>query len=241
MDMGTSTSDKSETEETGIKLYKASAGSGKTYTLAKEYITLLLKDANISDNYRHILAITFTKKATAEMKDRILANLDLIDSEASDKESDKKRNDYINGLAEVLKISKEEIIRRARRVNRNLLHDYSHFQIETIDSFFQKVLRNLAYEVGIGSSWNLELDEDAVMQDTIQALFDKLGDDKNLKKWISDYITPATTSPSKWNPALRGTSRMKLRNSAKTYLRKNLPPTLKCSIFWKGRTRRATP
>ena len=130
MDMGTSTSDKSETEETGIKLYKASAGSGKTYTLAKEYITLLLKDANISDNYRHILAITFTKKATAEMKDRILANLDLIDSEASDKESDKKRNDYINGLAEVLKISKEEIIRRARRVNRNLLHDYSHFQID---------------------------------------------------------------------------------------------------------------
>jgi ATP-dependent helicase/nuclease subunit A len=199
MDMGTSTSDKSETEETGIKLYKASAGSGKTYTLAKEYITLLLKDANISDNYRHILAITFTKKATAEMKDRILANLDLIDSEASDKESDKKRNDYINGLAEVLKISKEEIIRRARRVNRNLLHDYSHFQIETIDSFFQKVLRNLAYEVGIGSSWNLELDEDAVMQDTIQALFDKLGDDKNLKKWISDYITLKMESGSSWN------------------------------------------
>ena len=119
-------------------VYKASAGSGKTFTLAVEYIKLLIANPTA---YRNILAVTFTNKATTEMKERILGQLFgiAIGDAASDA--------YLNVVSNGLGLSPEEVRDKARRALSLLIHDYSRFRVETIDSFFQSVMRNLAREL----------------------------------------------------------------------------------------------
>ena len=111
-----------------LLVYKASAGSGKTFTLATKYMQFLILNPR---SYRSILAVTFTNKATAEMKERILGQLFGISS------GDPKSDVYLNVLSEQTHLSKKEIRKRADESLHLLLHDYSHFRIETIDSFFQ--------------------------------------------------------------------------------------------------------
>lgn len=119
-----------------LTVYKASAGSGKTFTLASEYIILLIKNPY---SYRNILAVTFTNKATCEMKDRILWQLYGISK--AEKDSDR----YYDKVKEALpEFSEPQIRERAGKALSFLLHHYNYFQVETIDKFFQQVLRNLA-------------------------------------------------------------------------------------------------
>ena len=121
-----------------LLVYKASAGSGKTFTLAVEYIKHLIRNPYA---YRHILAVTFTNKATTEMKERILGQLYGIQT------NDPASEPYLKKLVEELHLSEDEIREKAGKALELMIHDYSRFRVETIDSFFQSVMRNLAREI----------------------------------------------------------------------------------------------
>ena len=134
-----------------LLVYKASAGSGKTFTLAVEYIKHLIANPRA---YRQILAVTFTNKATGEMKERIVQQLYGIWKGDRDSEA------YLNRIREDLKedMDTEELRKRAGMALQYMLHDYSRFRVETIDSFFQSVMRNLARELELSPkypiTWN---------------------------------------------------------------------------------------
>ena len=140
-----------------LKIYRASAGSGKTFTLAVEYIKLLIENPL---EYKNILAVTFTNKATAEMKNRILSQLYGISKGLS------SSDDYLIKIKEdpLTKQYDDSTIRqRAAIALQNIVHDYSHFRIETIDSFFQSVLRDLAHELKLSANLRVDLNDKDVI------------------------------------------------------------------------------
>ena len=160
-----------------IEILTASAGSGKTYQLAKKYISLLLSDAG-GEKYRHILAVTFTNKATAEMKGRILNELYILAS-ATD------RSKYIKDLVKELGFGRDEIRRRAKLYLQNILHDYSSFSISTIDKFFQQTLRAFTREIGCFSAYQVELDRDSLLREAVDRILDSVSEEnKELYGWI---------------------------------------------------------
>jgi len=163
-----------------INIYKASAGSGKTWRLSVEYIKLLIKNP---ESYRHILAVTFTNKATTEMKERILHYLQLLSDPGTGSE-----NPVLKTLEKETGLSRQTIAARAEQALSLLLHDYSRFRVETIDSFFQSILRNLARELGLGSSMNIELEEDEILEEAVDLMIEKAGENDELLKWLQDYI-----------------------------------------------------
>lgn len=148
-----------------LHIYKASAGSGKTFTLAVNFIRLLIEHP---DNYRHILAVTFTNKATAEMKQRILSQLYGIAHGLKESEAYYEKVQEATGMGETL------IRQRALQALSMLVHDYSHFRVETIDSFFQSVLRGLARELNLGTGMTIELDTKRVIGEGVDLLLREL-------------------------------------------------------------------
>lgn len=159
-----------------LTVYKASAGSGKTYQLVTEYLKLILENPT---GYRHILAVTFTNKATAEMKNRILEQLDLL---ARGKESK-----YLATLQSETGFSEEMIRIKAAAVLKNILHDYNRFSISTIDSFTQRVIKAFNRELGISPNFTLELDSSLVLEEAVDRMLANLGEDKNLFRWLVDF------------------------------------------------------
>ena len=141
-----------------LTVYKASAGSGKTFRLAVRYITMLV---NNPEEYRTILAVTFTNKATAEMKQRILSQLYGIGHSLKDSQP------YFDAVKESVTLNDQTIRDNALLALDFILQDYSSFRVETIDSFFQSVLRGLARELGIGGNLTLELDIDAAIDEAV--------------------------------------------------------------------------
>lgn len=159
-------------------VYKASAGSGKTFNLVLEYVSLLIRNTRA---YKQILAMTFTNKATAEMKQRILTELYSIriGEETQFFEALCGRN---SGL------DKEYIRKQATQALEYIIHDYSYFNILTIDSFLQKVMRNLAKELGIGSNYNLIIDDLEIRKEAIDRLIESTGNDNLLYQWYMDTV-----------------------------------------------------
>ena len=149
-----------------LLVYKASAGSGKTFTLAVEYIKLLILNPRA---YRQILAVTFTNKATAEMKERILSQLYGIQT------GDKGSEAYLNRIKEETGKTEQEIREAASIALGYMLHDYSRFRVETIDSFFQSVMRNLARELELSPNLNIELNNTEVLSEAVDSMIEKLG------------------------------------------------------------------
>ncbi|MCR5276288.1 MAG: UvrD-helicase domain-containing protein [Bacteroidales bacterium] len=166
----------------GVKILKASAGSGKTYSLAREYIRLLLLDGRTEPRaYRGILALTFTNRATDEMKRRIIGELDIL---ASRPEKSDYR-DYL--LAECGFESVRELQAAARKSLGEILEDYGSFSVSTIDRFFQRVLRAFAREAGQFSEYQIDLDRDSLVDEAVDRVLDSLSDgDDALRKWLSD-------------------------------------------------------
>lgn len=167
-----------------IKVLKASAGSGKTFRLAKEYITLLLTGDELS--YRHILAVTFTNKATAEMKQRILKELDLLAREP-------EKSDYFKDFVPALLSDATALQTRAKQRLAALLHDYSAFAVSTIDRFFQQTLKAFSREIGHFASYQIELDKEALAEETVDRLLDNLseedgGKDGSLLDWLTESV-----------------------------------------------------
>lgn len=178
-----------------LLVYKASAGSGKTFTLAVEYIKLLILNPRA---YRQILAVTFTNKATAEMKERILTQLYGIWKE------DPASDAYLKRIKEDLcgkqpPFSDEELRRRAGMALQYMLHDYSRFRVETIDSFFQSVMRNLARELELSPNLNIELNNADVLSDAVDSMIEKLTPASPVLAWLLDYINERIADDKRWN------------------------------------------
>jgi ATP-dependent exoDNAse (exonuclease V) beta subunit len=146
-----------------FSIVKASAGSGKTYKLASLYIALGLKNP---PQFNRILGVTFTNKATAEMKERIIKLLRSLNR--GDEEV------LLNDLSSELGLSSEEIKKRSSELLSRILHSYSQFSITTIDSFFHKVIRSFARELGVQGSFSVELDLDNVTTIVIDNLLDEM-------------------------------------------------------------------
>jgi len=175
-----------------LTVYKASAGSGKTFTLATQYIKLLVKNPQ---QYRHILAVTFTNKATEEMKMRILSQLYGIWRQlpASSSYASKVYADLGGELSE------PQIAERAGQALHLLLHNYSYFRVETIDSFFQSVLRNLARELNLTANLRVGLNDVQVEELAVDKLIDALGTTDQLLQWLMRYIMDNISDDRSWN------------------------------------------
>ncbi|MBR4134645.1 MAG: UvrD-helicase domain-containing protein, partial [Bacteroidales bacterium] len=152
-----------------IKILKASAGSGKTYNLAKEYISILLHSTD-RYAYRHILAVTFTNKATAEMKTRILKELSQL-------ATDPVKSPYFDDFVPAPCKDADELKSRAGQILIDILHDYGSFYVSTIDKFFQMTLKAFSREIGQFASYQVELDRDSLVHESIDRILDSLTED----------------------------------------------------------------
>ena len=174
-----------------LTVYKASAGSGKTFTLAKEYMTLVIKDPTC---YRNILAVTFTNKATEEMKTRILSKLFSISRRLPD------GDDYLKQIKKSLpKFTEDDIIFNAGIALGNLIHNYNYFRVETIDTFFQSVLRNLARELDLAANLRIGLNDEQVEQQAVDEMIEELSISDKVLVWILDYIKENIADDKSWN------------------------------------------
>jgi ATP-dependent helicase/nuclease subunit A len=172
-----------------FQIYRSSAGSGKTRTLAKDYLKLALKSRH--DYFRHILAVTFANKATQEMKDRILAYLDDF--------ANGRTNELADELKQELKLDDLTFRQNSQEVQSAILHKYSQFSISTIDAFFQKVIRSFTRESGLVGDYRLEVDQDAVLDDVINDLIDELGNEEQLTKWVVDFAKENLENDRAWD------------------------------------------
>ncbi|WP_299231026.1 UvrD-helicase domain-containing protein [uncultured Bacteroides sp.] len=173
-----------------LLVYKASAGSGKTFTLAVQYIRQLIEDPY---SYRRILAVTFTNKATTEMKERILSQLYGIAT------SLKSSDGYLKEIMKTSNKSVDEIRIAADTALKNIIHDYSRFRIETIDSFFQSVMRNLARELELGANMTIELNNGDVLSDAVDSMIEKLNRMSPTLYWLLEYIEERIADDKRWN------------------------------------------
>lgn len=171
-----------------LTIYKASAGSGKTFRLTGEYLMLLFKYPR---NYRKILAVTFTNKATAEMKSRILSELYKL---AKGDESD-----YLDELKETYRLSEYEMQAKAAKILSHLLHDFSKFSVSTIDTFFQKIIRSFTREMGIQPGYTIELNQNEVLSKVVDELLLDLDQNESLLKWISELASDGIEQGNKWD------------------------------------------
>ena len=175
-----------------LQVYKASAGSGKTFTLAVEYIKHLIRNPYA---YRHILAVTFTNKATTEMKERILGQLYGIHTHDPQSEA------YLNKLIDELQLPEDEIRMKAGKALSLMIHDYNHFRVETIDSFFQSVMRNLARELELGANLNIELDNTTALSEAVDSMIEKLDRHSPVLYQLLDYIEERIEDDKQWKVA----------------------------------------
>lgn len=177
-------------DEINLYVYKASAGSGKTHRLTAEYLRLLF---SAPFAYRHILAVTFTNKATDEMKSRIiseLANLAMSNN-----------SDYVALLSEEYGLNEQQVRKEARDILVRILHDYSSFSVSTIDKFFQQTMRAFTREIGLGGGYNVELDTDKVLGEAIDSMLYDLerSDNKLLLDWLIRFSEEKVENGETWN------------------------------------------
>jgi ATP-dependent exoDNAse (exonuclease V) beta subunit len=203
--------------------YNSSAGSGKTYTLVKEYLKIALETRN-QNQYRHILAVTFTNKAAAEMKERILEALKALSSEEELTGTPK----FL--LADLLKPKEEgglgvhthEISVRSKNVLKSILHNYNDFGISTIDKFTHKIIRTFAHDLHLPLNFNIELDEKELLGASIDMLIAEVGTNKKLTKLLLEYTSKKAESEESWHieKDLFNFSRNLLKEDGELYLKK---------------------
>lgn len=174
-------------------VYRASAGSGKTYTLALKYISLALKSG--SKGFTHVLAVTFTNKATGEMKDRILENLYGL-SRGLDA-------NFLEDVKEITKLSEQEIQRKSTEMLCYIMNDFDHFRVETIDSFFQSLLTNLAFELGLTRGFKVDLDDKRVISIAVERILRRIDqEEKNgLRRIVKESLIRSLEDGKSWDIA----------------------------------------
>lgn len=161
-----------------LKILKASAGSGKTYNLAREYIRLIV-GSDQPDAYRHVLAVTFTNKATDEMKRRILKELYTLSKNP-------EKSPYYKDLVPAVQPNAQALQQRAAQQLSAILNDYSAFAVSTIDRFFQQTLRAFSREIGQFASYQVQVDREALITESVDRVLDGLSEkDTPLLDWLT--------------------------------------------------------
>ncbi len=173
-----------------LSIYKASAGSGKTYQLTWIYLEMLFTDPT---SYRQILAVTFTNKAAAEMKFRILDSLWLLSK------GDNKVSGYQEDIRKKFGLSNEGIKRKAVDILNRILNDYSSFFVGTIDRFFQWVIRGFVREIGLQTGYNLELNNDRILHEAVDRIMVKMDEDAVLRQWLITFAGERIMEGKSWN------------------------------------------
>ncbi len=174
---------------------KASAGSGKTYTLVKEFLKIVLPHP---EKFRNVLAITFTNKATNEMKSRILKNLKELAYQDEYADSSTVRF-LLPKLSETLGLSPLEISKNAENVLSRILHNYADFSISTIDSFVHRILRSFAQDLHLPMNFAIELSVEDVIQRAVDLLIEQLGKNPLLTEILIDFLNQKTENDQSWN------------------------------------------
>lgn len=180
--------------KTAFSIYNASAGSGKTYTLVKEYLRILLLSTT-DDAYRKILAITFTNKAVAEMKGRIIMNL----SDFSKDEPGDRAEDLMKVLSVETGLSVATIKDKSRSIIKNIIHNYASFDISTIDRFTHKVIRAFAHDLNLSVSFDVSLETDILLQEAVDAIIAKAGENDVLTSLLVDFSLDKTDNDKSWD------------------------------------------
>lgn len=179
---------------TAFTIYDASAGSGKTYTLTKEYLKILFLATN-DDAYRKILAITFTNKAVEEMKTRIVSSLYQF---SLDNISDKAM-ELLKDVASETKLSIATLKDKSKAIIKNIIHNYAAFDISTIDKFTHKVIRTFAQDLNLPPNFEVSLETDSLLQEAIDLVISKAGDDPNLTKLLIEFSKEKTDDDKNWD------------------------------------------
>lgn len=177
-------------------IYKSSAGSGKTYTLTLEYLKLALQSPHA---FKQILAVTFTNKATQEMKERIVSELKRLRNQVDS--SEKMDRELMSSLS----VDESGLMVLAQQTLTAILHDYGRFSVSTIDSFFQKVVRAFAREIDLNAKFDVELDQAAVLERVVDRVVMLVMEDEFLHKWLVDYATDQIQNGKSWD--IRGNIR----------------------------------
>ncbi|MFL9838171.1 UvrD-helicase domain-containing protein [Flavobacterium sp. ST-75] len=181
-------------KKAAFSIYNASAGSGKTYMLVKEYLKILLL-AGSDDAYRKILAITFTNKAVEEMKNRIIANL----SEFSKDEPDIKAEGLMKTLSVETGLSLATIKDKSKAIIKHIIHNYASFDISTIDRFTHKVIRAFAHDLNLSVSFDVSLETDNLLQEAVDAIIAKAGENDVLTNLLVDFSVDKTDNDKSWD------------------------------------------
>ena len=173
-----------------LSIYRASAGAGKTHVLTGEYLQMLFSGVDV---HAKILSVTFTNKATDEMKKRIITELNTLSSGQS--------SDFLASLMAKHRKPEETIRQQARNILIRILHDYSRFNISTIDHFFQQTLRAFIRETGIKSNYQVEMDKEIVLVECVDRLLADLDrkENKALLKWLLRFCEDKVEKGENWN------------------------------------------
>lgn len=171
-----------------LTIVRSSAGSGKTYTLVLYYLNIALQQP---ESFNEILAVTFTNKATEEMKERLIKALKSL--------SEKQEKKLADTLILMTGLSHDELILRSRKLLQLMLHRYSGLSVMTIDSFFYSLVRPVSRELGISLNREIELDTGRVAADLKQSLLMDAGTDKETTKWLEQFINSKMNEKESWN------------------------------------------
>ncbi len=183
-------------KENSFTIYNASAGSGKTFTLVKEYLLLLFSSGR-KDAYKNILAITFTNKAVEEMKSRIVDNLYAFSKDPVPQ----KFQPLLNIICEETGFSASEVKMRSQNILKNIIHNYAAFEVSTIDGFTHRVLRTFAKDLDLPLNFEVELNTAEVLQEAVERLINKAGEDKELTRVLINFSLSKTDEDKSWDIA----------------------------------------
>jgi len=178
-----------------LVVYNSSAGSGKTYTLVKEFLKLALK-ADSPFYFRKILAITFTNKAAAEMKERVLQHLTILSATDS---SDVKNKKLIEDYSKATGLDHHQLSAKAAKVHMAMLHHYADISISTIDSFVHRLVRTFSKDLGLVSDFDVETDADEILQTAVDRLLSEAGVQKEITDVLLQFINQRTEDEKGWN------------------------------------------
>ena len=184
------------TNSSVFTIYNAAAGSGKTFTLVKNYLTILLQSDDLN-KFTHLLAITFTNKAVAEMKARVINTLYAFSSYTSEMQKDP----MLSQLAEDLSMSPDQIARKSLRILRHILTNYAAFDILTIDTLTHRLLRTFAKDLALSNTFEVSLDTGDLLAQAVDALIDKTGSEPDITDTLVNFALQKTQEDKSWNIA----------------------------------------
>ncbi len=173
----------------GLTIIKASAGSGKTHRLTLEYLKMVI---NRPFAFKHILAVTFTNKATAEMKSRIISELQKLATAP-------ETSNMLEKLAADTNLTPQEIQNQAQKLVGTLLHEYAHFSVSTIDHFFQSIIRALTRELSLSGGYNVQIDQTGIIEEAVEKFLKDLRKNSNYMQVMLEFIDAQMSDEKSWN------------------------------------------